>query len=533
MAASRDEATIAINEFNATTPSELKLDADTNLRRKSGVTSLPRTGEAYSTTADADGNAQTDDENWTYESYTRRALPHLDSMSGWSAEDIQDDLETKVYKLAEYYGKRTDTPSFPYRSITKDGKDHIHWSGSMDFAVFDKLYNDFPEEMFIEMKARTLMAIALRQQVHQLFQISLKDSDKIEVLKQWIDHLAGPDYHRSVDPDPHQQQSSDAANAQFLQQALDELATCRQELADKDREINDTNSDLALLVREVNLLRRGASPGGQSNHSTNNKDAMKFDPWYKNLKTKLTVNADHFADDKAKCVYIEGRLAGDASNDLFPYLDDTHPDQLNTPIKLLEHLYNNYHDFNADENAKDQYNNLFMQPSSNYQDFQNEFNLLVGHEDDPDCDFHKYARLGGYLARNLRKSYEDKKASSSKTNGTSSRPTMATMEALEAHPLAVVVPMQLDRKGYGTRSSTPSLSDAEMKKLVEEGRCFTCREQGHTSSDCPKKTPRPDRNARISAIIDAQEQHQERKKVTFADTANNGSGSQADSGSEN
>ena len=32
-----------------------------------------------------------------------------------------------------------------------------------------------------------------------------------------------------------------------------------------------------------------------------------------------------------------------------------------------------------------------------------------------------------------------------------------------------------------------NLSDANKKKLMDEGRCFYCREKGHCANQCPKK----------------------------------------------
>jgi len=46
--------------------------------------------------------------------------------------------------------------------------------------------------------------------------------------------------------------------------------------------------------------------------------------------------------------------------------------------------------------------------------------------------------------------------------------------------------MDVDRKksdGVRLRKLTPD----ERKKMIEEGRCFACREKGHLSSQCPKK----------------------------------------------
>ena len=48
----------------------------------------------------------------------------------------------------------------------------------------------------------------------------------------------------------------------------------------------------------------------------------------------------------------------------------------------------------------------------------------------------------------------------------------------------------------GTITPTPQNSDAEISRLMKEGRCFNCKGRGHTILNCPEK-------AKISAITDA------------------------------
>ena len=48
----------------------------------------------------------------------------------------------------------------------------------------------------------------------------------------------------------------------------------------------------------------------------------------------------------------------------------------------------------------------------------------------------------------------------------------------------------------GSITPTPRYLDAEISQLMKEGRCFNCKERGHTMLNCPKK-------ANVSAITDA------------------------------
>ena len=46
----------------------------------------------------------------------------------------------------------------------------------------------------------------------------------------------------------------------------------------------------------------------------------------------------------------------------------------------------------------------------------------------------------------------------------------------------------------GTMTPTPQNLDEERVRLMKEGRCFSCKERGHTAYDCPSK-------GKIAAIL--------------------------------
>ena len=48
-----------------------------------------------------------------------------------------------------------------------------------------------------------------------------------------------------------------------------------------------------------------------------------------------------------------------------------------------------------------------------------------------------------------------------------------------------MVPMDLSMGRLGG-----NLTDADKKKLMDEGRCFYCKEKGHRANQCPKKPQR-------------------------------------------
>ncbi|KAK1778861.1 hypothetical protein QBC45DRAFT_308592, partial [Copromyces sp. CBS 386.78] len=72
---------------------------------------------------------------------------------------------------------------------------------------------------------------------------------------------------------------------------------------------------------------------------------------------KLKLNADHFYNDEAKKIYIENRTAGKAARDLEPYLGEG-PYYIKTSQQLLDHLKNEYYDYNRKEKAIFEFNEL-------------------------------------------------------------------------------------------------------------------------------------------------------------------------------
>ncbi|KAK7960413.1 hypothetical protein PG988_011627 [Apiospora saccharicola] len=65
------------------------------------------------------------------------------------------------------------------------------------------------------------------------------------------------------------------------------------------------------------------------------------------------------------------------------------------------------------------------------------------------------------------------------------------------------------------------LTPDELKKFISEGRCFSCREIGHTSRDCPQKktaASAPSNDNKINAIIAEYNKHQDNLEGKKADS---------------
>jgi hypothetical protein len=240
------------------------------------------------------------------------------------------------------------------------------------------------------------------------------------------------------------------------------------------------------------------------------KDEMSFTAWYRAVVNKLDANADHYPTDKLRRIYIEGRLAGPASENLQPYLQDDHPDPITTSEQLLEHLKNEYKDPNDKEQAIIDYNKLQLKEGDNVGVFKNKFvrlageirkpksewksefrrkltlylrTQLVGAFVDDKVDFEHYARMAAEIDLDFRQAQKESNAVASR--GGSGRGGQGRGG------------FRGGRGGYSgrTSSSTPAASATtqidrpspeEAKKLALEGRCFLCKEKGHLARQCTK-----------------------------------------------
>jgi uncharacterized membrane protein YgcG len=253
------------------------------------------------------------------------------------------------------------------------------------------------------------------------------------------------------------------------------------------------------------------------------KDEMSFTAWYRAVVNKLEANADHYPTDKLRRIYIEGRLAGPASENLQPYLQEDHPNPITTSEELLKHLKNEYMDPNDKEQAIIDYNKLKLEEGGNVNVFKNKFvrlageirkpksewksefrrkltlylrTQLVGAFVDPKVDFEQYARMAAEVDLDYRQAQKESNASTGRGGGSGRGGSRGGFRG--------------GRGGYSSRSATPATtataqldrpSPEEAKKLALEGRCFLCKEKGHLARQCTK-SPRA-----ISAVENDTARH--------------------------
>ena len=81
----------------------------------------------------------------------------------------------------------------------------------------------------------------------------------------------------------------------------------------------------------------------------------------------------------------------------------------------------------------------------------------------------------------------DRDADVSTASAELSSALMAKVEAMVQHRVAAM--LQSKETSYGNRGANgrvPGLSASDISKLRAEGRCFRCKQKGHSKRDCPK-----------------------------------------------
>lgn len=254
-------------------------------------------------------------------------------------------------------------------------------------------------------------------------------------------------------------------------------------------------------------------------YNDKDKDTITFETWHRHIENKLDGNSDHYPTGRLRMSYVEGRLGGNASADLQPYLRSTHPDQLQPCTALLKHLWDEYYDDNIKEDSLKRYNNLEYRPGDDIKVFKNEFVRLAGEirrsksswkEEfnsrlhgslqtvltrdyiGDNVGFEDFARLAVKIVANWKRSHDKKDTDSSKKrrerDGRGSKNSDSGKKSSRAA-----------KTDTFTRPSTE-----ETLKLRAEGKCFLCREKGHRARECPENKDKDskDETTRISAMIE-------------------------------
>lgn len=522
--------------------------------------------------------------------------PHVPTFLFNCTEDEgNQDLLDRVACINEDWS--TPDLHFPFKPLLGNSQTVIKFDGGMTSDIFQQLVRDHPEEMYDEIRMAYITKQAYKSQGYRFYREALLMNKMAEFLDVWTLHLAVTGNEQTAEltalKDDLAQRRSSLAKARAdlvdaidqgnvireLNDALADLDKANANLVSKNVENLRLKAKIADLVLEKGRSRSRPGPGGDPSDSSDDsytpdrnrsrphdfsreredtpgsrfsqndrsakiadppvfyndesKDTVVFASWLRQVKNKLRVNSDHFLSDDAKMVYIEGRLGGKASEDLEPYINETHCEPIKTSEELLKHVYNEYNDHQAADKAIEAFNALDLKVGGDFSAFKNSFVRLAGERGlkraewkgefkrrlpaslqvalagaylDKNVDFESYARLGADISFSYQQAHakRDKEAkakadknssstgkdssSSSRRGGRSGRTTSTTASSTTESTAAAA-----------SSSGRKELTRDETAQYIREGRCFSCHKTGHTRKDCPDKAAR---EARINEIAE-------------------------------
>jgi hypothetical protein len=234
-----------------------------------------------------------------------------------------------------------------------------------------------------------------------------------------------------------------------------------------------------------------------------------FESWKIQITGKLTVNADHFANEQARITYVFGQTGGDAQKHLNPRIGATSAEPFLLAEDMIQHLSDIYEDPFRVQNARKDYRKLVMKPTETFTDFYTRFLHLAGEGQIPEEDLRPdlYDKLTLELQRaiapteetlttvqdlqralrrldqNLRQ-IRDRADRVRARNSSNSAPRAGTGSvkppSRETTPAADQKPVLPDRV-------RPVYGNANKQALSNQGACFACGIKGHFAKDCPQK----------------------------------------------
>ncbi|KAK4182200.1 hypothetical protein QBC35DRAFT_396447 [Podospora australis] len=204
----------------------------------------------------------------------------------------------------------------------------------------------------------------------------------------------------------------------------------------------------------------------------------------------------------------------------------------------MKHLHESYNDPNKLEDSREKFEKLTYKPADGFTNFRNEFVRLAGECQRPKSDW-KYEfnrKLTPSLKTAVAKEYLDKTVRFDEfvrhCQQIADIWTRAQQERSTSNSGSGSGKSKDKDKGKGKATSTTAtssksstaptrtrLSPDEVRILAMEGRCFTCKEKGHVSKDCPQKAAdNAKKLAAVNAIVDAYAAKQDK---TDAESENN------------
>lgn len=540
-------------------------EPNTALRRRSTITptnNIPNPDERVQSirtvhAVDEQGNDVAQDEVVEEETTLDELFSSMDEAAlkqfqySFDDEGLKLDFQQKIDDQAVKFANNNGGPSFHFRPISEDGR--TAWpkaNGTLDHAAFRNRFAENSEALFTEFKFRTFGFNASVLQTTELHNIATNLSRNLEYMYNW----AAKGYLEIKDLNAELQALKRALPRVPKNTADDTGVTdaLRAELVNRDQELdvwekkydesraeitqlNQTITDLTVRMNSqrdhtvgADSLHTHITTGGTKVkrsakiedppqwHDEPDKDKLTFKAWFRQIKNKLRNNADWYPTEDNKCTYIEGRLAGNASRDFLPYVDEKNPHRLQTMEAMTDHLWQRYFNPNRENEAITEFNDLKMiQPSSyesdrvDYAHFQNAFVRLSAELQKPaatwKAEFHR--RLTPSLQKSLARELFDTAVTFEgivrlgRIIDYTNQQADATTRARKNNDNKSTGGQSTRGRGNGgvgsnnsrpaaannTATLTAKLPREEFDRLIREGRCLTCKEKGHRSRECPKR----------------------------------------------
>lgn len=328
-----------------------------------------------------------------------------------------------------------------------------------------------------------------------------------------------------------------------------------------DREATDATSRHTQYTDGGTKVKRSAKVEDPPKWNANpDLDKISFESWMRQLKNKLRGNKDWYPTDELRCTYIEGRLAGNASNDFLPYVDENNHNRLTTSEQMIDHLTLSYSNPNRKKDAVKEWDQLRMiEPKTykgtriSYIDFKNTFVRLAAELAKPGDtwkeEFHR--RLTPALQKSLARDLIDEEESYERTtkmgqildytnvqadadnrarrdaNGGQTRggrtqngsaaPTSTNNRNGNSNGRFApsTGPNPITRTGMAAHAN--KLPKEEFERLLREGRCLICKEKGHLLRECLKRTT--DNNRAVNEVNAARNARIQALSAKFYDAA--------------
>ncbi len=243
---------------------------------------------------------------------------------------------------------------------------------------------------------------------------------------------------------------------------------------------------------------------------TDGKDP-KFEDWLSRIKDKLLVNEDHYPTDQIQRAYVISRIGGEAAGFIAPRLRSDSHEPYQDLADLFRHLTDIYDDPNRVANAKRTFRKLLMLKNDVFHTFYSTF-LRLANEAHIAPELLKdelYDKLSFDLQKQVFRDHQDPTCTFKRFVTTCSTTDHALKEidsrqnrVKRAMPTAPSTERLSEPKSppFPRRTPPASTTYTERQKLLQENKCFYCKQEGHRAFECPKKEQPKNRPTEIKAV---------------------------------